>query len=162
MKTFTVHAPPGANTNALRDAERFVLVKDGFCWPALFVPLLWLLWHRLWLVMLGWLAAVLVLSAGAGFFDAAQPLVLVTAFLFAIWFALEANGLRRWTLKRRGWEQLGLTTGRNITDCERDFFTRWVERARPAPEPSLRSAGVPKRRASSGDDPVIGLFPKAD
>ena len=50
MRAYTVHAPPDEPAAP----ERFAFVKDGFSWPALFVPILWILWHRLWLTLV-WL-----------------------------------------------------------------------------------------------------------
>ena len=51
MPVYTVHAPSAVT---LRDeADKFVFVRDGFhFWAMLFGPF-WLLWHRLWLVLLG-------------------------------------------------------------------------------------------------------------
>ena len=39
----------------MQRADRLAFVKDGFSWPALFVPLLWLIYHRMWieLIVLG-------------------------------------------------------------------------------------------------------------
>ena len=38
---------------AARDRQRFVFVRDGFHFWALLLGPLWLLWHRLWLALLG-------------------------------------------------------------------------------------------------------------
>ena len=97
MTMFTVHAPPVGDRRAT-DPAAFVFIKEGFCWPALVVPLLWILYRRLWLVLLGYLVASLGLgrlSVELG--DALGGLIIVLASLL---FACEANGLRRWTLER--------------------------------------------------------------
>lgn len=165
MKLFTVYAPPDTGRRPEDDAVRMAFVKDGFCWPALFVPLPWLLWHRQWLVLLGWLAIVLAIVLAAAYVPAFEPLAGPASILFAFWFALEANGLRRWTLERRGWRFAGFATGRSRAECELGFFERWLAGApraaapSPPPRPPLVS-GTGRRRP--GDDEVIGLFPRSE
>ena len=61
MPVYTVHAP-GAGGTDLRSTDRFVFVRDGFhFWAFLFGPL-WLVAHRLWLALLGWIIAVIALQ----------------------------------------------------------------------------------------------------
>ena len=58
MTTYTVHEPPARAGEAAGDPDRFVFVRDGFYfWAFLFGPL-WLLWRRLWLVLLLYLVAI--------------------------------------------------------------------------------------------------------
>ena len=57
MALYTVFAPPPEPGETAPDPVRFVFVKDGFCWPALFIPELWLLFRRMWLVFVLYLAA---------------------------------------------------------------------------------------------------------
>lgn len=161
MKVFTVHAAPRQESDPVRAAERMAFVKEGFCWPALFVPVLWLLWHRLWLVLLGWLVVAAAIAFVPARFGMADSLATPLALLFAFWFALEANGLRRWTLERNGWRPAGFAAGRDLVEAEHGFFSRWVNQvALPQPEP--RRQAQPARRFADRDEPVIGLFPKPD
>lgn len=44
------------------DEPQFEIVPARFCWSAFLFGPLWALYHRLWTVTLGWLAAVLALS----------------------------------------------------------------------------------------------------
>ena len=63
MPVYTVHAPT-ARTPISAPTDRFVFVRDGFhFWAFLFGPL-WLVWHRLWLALIGWIVAVAVLDLG--------------------------------------------------------------------------------------------------
>lgn len=168
MTIFTVHAPP-APEGAEADPAALVFVKEGFSWPALIVPPLSLLWHRMWLVLLLWLVAVVGLSVVAGLAgsDASSAVML----LFALWFALEANALRRWSLERRGYALRGVVEGRNREEAERRFFAEAGEEAHAPGEP-LAAAGsaVPAPSAavlpsSSAPSPrraetrIVGLFP---
>jgi hypothetical protein len=158
MRVYTVHEPPGLRGHGAAAAQRIVFVKDGFCWPALFVAPLWLIYHRMWLVLLGYLAASIVLEAlatglGPESFAAGLP-----GLLFALYFALEANNLRRWHLSRKGYALRAVTAGRDRAECERRFFAGWLadeddEAAPYVPPPS--PAPVPPTGGG-----VIGLFPE--
>ena len=160
MRAYTVHAPPGAG-----DApDRYAFVKDGFSWPALFWPLIWILWHRLWLTLMCAVIAVLVLiwvDLLAG--SRAATLVWI---LGALLFAFEANNIRRLSLDRRGWRELGGSFGKDLQEAEVRFFQKWTE-ARSAAQPAsthdaaARGAVVPAR-VSDPDEPVFGLFPEPE
>src|SRR5687768_3953512 len=51
MAVYTVHEPPHEDP-AEADTDQFVFVRDGFYfWAFLFGPL-WMIWRRLWLVLL--------------------------------------------------------------------------------------------------------------
>ena len=51
MSVYTVHEPPLRAAEASPDPERFVFVRDGFYFWAFLLTPLWMLWHRLWLVL---------------------------------------------------------------------------------------------------------------
>ncbi|MBZ8133554.1 DUF2628 domain-containing protein [Afifella sp. IM 167] len=172
MRHYTVHYPPAAGeaVDDARAAERAAFVKDGFNWPALFIPFLWLLFRRMWWVFLLYLvasAAIVGLDYVAG--DTAATWV---GIAFSLYFALEANNLRRWSLERGGWREVGAASGRNEEEAALRFFAgRAAEDepslGRPAPQPRTLSRGdsapppVPPRRADRDDPPVMGLFPEA-
>lgn len=161
MRAFTVHAPQKEGS-PLERAERMAFVKDGFSWPALFVPLLWLPWHRMWTVLLGWLAIIAAIVLAGRFVPAGDSYAGLAAIVFAVLFALEANALRRWSLGRKGWRFIGVAVGRDRDEAEYRFFTRWAadaDHASSGPVPS-RFAATP--RPARGDEPVIGLFPKPE
>jgi hypothetical protein len=167
MTIFTVHAPGKADGAAVDPAE-LVFVKDGFSWPALFIPPVWLVWHRQWLTLLIWVVAVIVLSILSGL--AGSDASTAVMILFAFWFALEANGLRRWTLERRGYVLVGVVEGRRLEDAERRYFGA-AELADPAdatpPAPPPRAARTATPRHDPPPPPpsprrepgVVGLFP---
>ena len=150
MTIYTVMSPPPSGNDA-RDAERVAFIKEGFSWSALFVPVIWLLWHRLWLVLAGYLTAAVVLSIAGGLIGG--PAGGVVAVVLAVLFALEANALRRWTLERRGWQFAGIVSGTNREECETRFFHHWVEGL---------AQHTPKRLTAGTqhlDEGVLGLFP---
>jgi len=168
MKAFTVHMPPDLSGDAA--AERAAFVKDGFCWPALFIPLLWLLWRRLWLVLIAYLIAVTAI--GALQIVAGEGAATVILIAFAFFFAAEANNTRRWSLRRRGWTQAGEAFGRNRAEAEISYFTG-RERRGDDDNSSTSAAAAAKTvwapaaaAAVTGADPdaadIVGLFPEKD
>ena len=148
MLTFTVHEPPNPPSDRLDRAEGLLFVRDGFSWSAaLFTPL-WLLAHRLWLPLLGYLVVAGLIEA-AGQSGLVQPgWATLAAVSLNLLIGFEADTLRRWSLDRRGWLSLGSVSGRNAEDCERRFFDMWL----PA-QPILAlpaAAAVPSGGASGG------------
>ncbi|MSO64674.1 MAG: DUF2628 domain-containing protein [Alphaproteobacteria bacterium] len=114
MRVYSVHQSP----DPLAD-EQIVLVKEGFCWPALLLPLIWPLVRGLWPVALGVVLVNVVLVV------LALPELITTAIGIAalVLYAAEANDLRRWMLRWRGWREVGVVTGRQRDEAERRFFS---------------------------------------
>jgi len=119
MRLYTVHQNPDPLAGADLD-----FVKEGFCWPALFVPLLWSLWHRLWLVALLVLVGGGVVDALALWLGWSDAMITALTLAVAVLYAAEANDLRRWTLRRRGWREVAVASGRTLAEAEQRFFTR--------------------------------------
>jgi hypothetical protein len=154
MRIHTVHAPPAGDRRAA-DPAAFVFIKEGFCWPALFFPVIWLVWRRLWLVLL----AFLIVSFGLGWLGSKLEGPLPGTIMLLAWllFALEANGLRRWTLERLGWRPVGVAAGTRVGDAEASFFPAFVAAGSKIPDPPAPPPPASKPSAEAGE--VIGLFP---
>ncbi|MBN9011101.1 MAG: DUF2628 domain-containing protein, partial [Rhizobiales bacterium] len=95
MTLYTVLAPPRLEGEIRPDPIRLAFIKEGFCWPALFVPVLWMILRRMWIVLALYVAVALGIGALDGHVPPAIPVAVI--LLGWIWFAIEANGLRRWT-----------------------------------------------------------------
>lgn len=164
MSVYTVHAPVAAPTNRPSSAERFVFVRDGFhLWAFLAGPF-WLLYHRLWLALFGYVALNVVATVIMSAAHAGAGSRFAVMLLIALLMGLEAATLRRWTLSRRGWRQLDLVVADNADAAERRFFDRW-NAARPSDDyrpPVERGAPPPTRSASpsSVQQDIFGLFPR--
>jgi len=160
MTIYTVHAPPPNNDSA-PDPERFVFVRDGFYfWAFVFGPV-WLLMKRLWLSLLIYFAVVAVLQVGLWLTRMPPETHAVVTLLTHLLVGFEAATLRRWTLARRRWTQVGVVSGADQEAAERRFFDVWLSRkpwpsgpAEPSPPPA------PSMRPTSGTSDIIGLFPE--
>ena len=156
MRVYTVHEPPGGNL------EDMVFVKEGFCWPALFVPALWLIYRRLWLGLAAWFVASIALAwlvRAAGLEDGAAAVVMLG---FNLLVAFEANDWLRWTLDRKGYREVAVVAGSNQSEAEARYFqARLAGRPAGAPPPSNPPAPPPVPR-SLMDSPALGLYPQPE
>jgi hypothetical protein len=176
MPVYTVHEPPVRTPGALADPARFAFVRDGFYWWAFLLTPLWMLWRRLWLVLVLYLVVSIGIETTMRIFDASGGMILFVAVLISLLAGLEASSLQRFTLKRRGWKNVGVVSGSDLEDAEHRFFAAWVGNAPPqaSPPPSapptttlpttpmapyLALQRTPPQHTpySSG---VIGLFPE--
>jgi hypothetical protein len=155
MTVYTVLAPPPATGDVVPDPLSLVFIKEGFCWPALLLPEIWLIARQLWLVLLLDLVAAAVVTVAAAQLGAAA---LPVAILARLLFALEANGLRRWTYYRHAYSLIGVAEGRRLAEAELRFFIDWapgVAAIPPPPAAEPEAAGRPSPEAGE----VVGLFP---
>jgi hypothetical protein len=159
VRVYTVHAPPDEPA----EPERFVFVKDGFSWPALLVAVLFILWHRLWLTLVGYVIFVLLVGWVGRLVS--EDAAMTFAVLGSLLFALEANAIRRLSLESRGWREVGAAYGRDRAEAEFRFFDRWsgsgtasVDKA----EAMARAAYSPTARERGADEPILGLFPEPE
>ena len=118
MRVYTVHL----RRQGLDPDRDIVLVKEGFCWPALFFSLLWALWCRLWWVALGLLVVEVMLS-GAVALLGLDPLSEIAMSLgCAVIVGYVANDLKRWTLRRRGFVEVAVVVADGRDAAERRFY----------------------------------------
>jgi hypothetical protein len=167
MAVYTVHEPPlRAGAGSAPEPERFIFVRDGFSfWALLFGPL-WMLRHRMWLVLLGYLVVVAALAVVLRLHGTAAAGTIVWALL-ALLIGFEAGTLRRFALARRGFRNIGLVVGDDLELAERRFFDSWVgkdsEVGKAAPAsgaPGGAPALASSLRAPHSASDVLGLFPE--
>jgi hypothetical protein len=151
MLTFTVHERPNFPADRIDRAEGLAFVRDGFSWSAaLFAPL-WMLAHRLWWPLLGYVIVVapIELLGASGLVHPGWITLVLAALHLLIGF--EADTLRRWTLARRGWATVGSVSGRTAEDCERRFFDMWLPTQPVITQPGAPGAAAPASRRSLSD-----------
>jgi len=171
MRVYTVHAPKTAVANPRAAGERVVFVRDGFhVWAFVFGPF-WLLAHRLWWALAGYVAVSVVLSVVMALLRAGSGTNLCVMLLLALLLGLEAATLRRWTLSRGKWHQIDLVAASNEQEAERRFFERWTLRQgnsgddpgaveRGGPPPTRDIPGQPFSRPPPSPPSIVGLFPQ--
>ncbi|MDP2621766.1 MAG: DUF2628 domain-containing protein [Hyphomicrobiales bacterium] len=160
MAVYTVHEPAGLKGRSDAAARRIAFVKEGFCWPAFLIPPVWLVYRRMWWVLLGFLAIGVALGGLELWLGRDSGLSSIVEFALLLLFALEANNLRRWQLRRRGYRMRAVVAGRDREQCERQFFADWLAEA-PAPSPdAAREIAPPAIAPAHAPSGVIGMFPE--
>ena len=112
MAVYTVHEPP------LRATECRSPIRSGSCscatgsrygrsWSAA----LWMLWHRMWLVLVIYVAVTVGLETVLRYAGVSSPILSLVVLLISLLVGIEAGTLRRFTLARRGWKNVGVVSG---------------------------------------------------
>lgn len=158
MAVYTVLEPHHRHGSIDARADQIVFLRDGFSWNAFLFAPLWLLYRRLWLVLLVSVFAFVALEAGLWLAGVTPAGLILVAALMALLVGMEASSLRRWTMVRRGWQELGTVVAGDRDEAEQRFFDAWVagEITAPAPRPMQPASVIrpPSRRD------VVGLFPE--
>jgi hypothetical protein len=133
MAVYTVHEPPPKRYQSEPDPDRFVFVRDGFSFWAFLLGPLWMLRHRMWLVLI----AYVVLAFGLRFclqrLGAEGAVPAVVGLLVALLVGFEAGSLRRFTLSRRRFTNVGVIVGDDREVAEQRFFDAWIMGLVPQP-----------------------------
>jgi hypothetical protein len=133
MAVYTVHEPPQKRYDTAGDADRFVFVRDGFSFWAFLLGPLWMLRHRMWLVLIGYVVLVVGLQFGLHRLGVEGAVPAVVGTLVALLVGFEAGTLRRFTLARRRWTNVGVIVGDDREVAEQRFFDAWVMGLVPQP-----------------------------
>jgi hypothetical protein len=173
MAIYTVHEPPLKRDETEPNPDRFVFVRDGFYFWAFLLTPLWMLRHRLWLVLLCYALVTAALGIILRTAGASGTVSAVVGLLVAILAGCEGATLRRFTLARRGYKTVGLVVGDDRDSAERRFFEGWNGGghaqssilppgtpgvpAASSPAPALTAAAALRR--PPGNE-VLGLFPQ--
>ncbi len=166
MITYTAHERETEAQDIAARADEVIFVKEGFAWPALFIPLLWLIYHRMWIVLSGFVAIIVLLEGGVVMLGLEDDVAVIATIALSAMLALQANDMRRWTLARRGYRLVELVNGRDRGECESKFFTRWLAsggtQAEFAPKAVKRAKQAPASpgKNPSGGEEIIGRFPE--
>jgi hypothetical protein len=162
MAVYTVHEPPLPANAASPPPERFVFVRDGFSLPAALFGPFWMLRHGMWLVLLCYVLVLALLGALVRLAQGSDGAALSVSILLALLIGFEAGTLRRFTLARRRFRNVGVVVADDVELAERRFFDSWVNASasgEPKPPSAAAAAFAPAGVPRSSPD-VIGLFPE--
>jgi len=133
MRIYTVHVRPSWPAG---DPDA-VLVRESFSWFALALPVLFALWHRLWLGLAAYGAMVAALAAAAALFELPEAVEALIGLGVAVAVGASANDWRRWTLERQGYRLIAVVAGRDLAEAEHRFFANWHSPAPRVVDPVL-------------------------
>lgn len=125
---FTVHEPPpdGQQASRIARAESVVFVRDGFCWRAALFSPFYLLIRREWRGLLLYILAATVIALVLSAVGARSDWMVLGFILLNIVTGYEANQIKRWSLDRAGWQEIGSVSGSGQDEAERRFFEAWL------------------------------------
>lgn len=107
LSVYSVHHKPGQHLEVI--ADRF----DVF---ALALPLIWAIWHGLWVTLL-----ILAATMGlAWFYSPAAPVIIMYAV--GLIFAFESGAVRRLELRLKGWKDRGTVQAATPEGAEEAFL----------------------------------------
>ena len=118
MRVYTVHLRTGAGQS---DADA-VLVKEGFCWPAFFVGILWALWHRMWLTAILFVVVLIAIDMATQLLRLDPSTSGALSLAAALLIGCTANDLRRRSLHRRGYDLTGIVAATTEDAAVRRWF----------------------------------------
>jgi hypothetical protein len=167
VTVYSVYEPPTAVPDLEARAEGLAFVRQGLSWGALLIPVIWLLYRRMWLELVLFLLLFGLLSFGAGPSDEGQAWLGWLSLALIVLLAFAANDVRSAALERRGYRLAGIAIGSGRDAAELAFFRAWLPRQQKRAErglvPAAKSPAAAAARASSGGETgeeVIGLFPR--
>jgi Protein of unknown function (DUF2628) len=175
MAVYTVHEPPLKRDQREADPERFDFVRDGFSFWAFLLTPIWMLWRRLWLVFVMYLLVMAGLQIVLDTIGATASARVTVMLLASLLVGLEAATLRRFTLARRHWTNVGIVVGDDLESAERRFFDAWsrddwaganrpasgsIHRA-PRAAAAAAATAMPVLQRPPDTSGVIGLFPES-
>ncbi|MFC3675602.1 DUF2628 domain-containing protein [Ferrovibrio xuzhouensis] len=149
MRFFTLHERPGNGGDV-------IAVASGFSWAAALVPLLWLLWHRLWLGLAGYVVFSVALGLVTEFGGIADPAAALIALAVGFLIGCMAADFRRWTLARRGWRLAGVVLAGSAAEAE----ARWLHAPENRRAATARPAGAQPSPAAARPGPADSAFPR--
>jgi hypothetical protein len=127
LRIYTVHHRHEASGSLTGLGEDAILVKEGFSWPAFLVPLIWLVYKRMWIVLPFYIAATAALTILSQSAVVAGSAVFVGNLAVNLVLGLQGNDLYRWTLQRRRYREQAVVVGHNLVTAEQRYFEAVAE-----------------------------------
>ncbi len=120
MRVFTIHHD---DASASGESE-FVVIKEGFCWPAFVFTALWALWHRMWLAFALLVAAGVALDVAIRLSGADDVSALALGLGYSLLIGFGANDWRRRALARSGRGLKGVVAASDVEAALHRYIDR--------------------------------------
>lgn len=100
------------------DGSGLIVVPEKFHWIAFFLPLIWALWHRLWLVACFYGLFILLLQATLVLHEIDSRIVTVAVIGAGLITAYAAPFLKGWQHRKEGYRELSPVFAKSVGDAE--------------------------------------------
>lgn len=139
--------------------ERTAFIRDGFSVIAFLVPLIWLLWHRLWGETVLLIAAGILIGAAGELGLLPEWAIILISLLVNLLAGFEGQGRRIARLRRKGFAEEAVIWASSIEDAEARYFgqgssARYHKMAGLSPDRRQPSTTALIR---SGDHGLVGM-----
>lgn len=138
MRFFTIHERPAPGGSDV------IAVASGFSWFAAALPLVWFLWHRLWLGLIVYFVFGSLLGLALELAGIAEPAGMVIAVAVSFLIGAMAADYRRWTLARHGWVMRGVVLADNAWDAEQRYIRSRGRSMAVQPAPAAAPVMAPR------------------
>ncbi|MEK9970210.1 MAG: DUF2628 domain-containing protein [Ferrovibrio sp.] len=138
MRFFTIHERPAQTAGGDADV---LAIASGFRWLAAILPMLWLLWHRLWLGLALYVLFSILLGIAFALGDIAEPAATAIGLAVSLLIGFGAADYRRWTLERRGWRLTAVLRADSARGAE-ELYIRQHGVAPAALRPQAAAPGI--------------------
>ena len=101
MPTYAVYEPPVKADEIASDPEGFAFIRDGFSFWAFLASPLWMLRHRMWIVLAGYVVLTAALGVALHLGNSPGWVGVLAALLIAFFVGFEAPTMRAFTATRR-------------------------------------------------------------
>jgi hypothetical protein len=161
MPAFAVLEPPERHRSASERADGFIFLRERFSLGAFLFGPLWMVRHRLWIVLVIYLIVVGFIEYGLQVLGISWPMLAFVFGLIQLLIGLEATTLLRWTRFRQGWRDCGVVIADDLEMAERRFFeNRTALRPATGPIPMSTPAQLSAAQVEPSSPDIIGLFPE--
>lgn len=123
MQVFTVHCRSENSASLSGLAEDAIFVKEGFSWPAFLIPAIWLIYKRMWWVLLAFVLLQLLITIAAGLVGLDGMTIFLCSLSINLLLGFEGNELYRWSLSRRRYRTSEIVTGADLSGAEHSFYS---------------------------------------
>ena len=123
--SYTIYEPEEVKKDLVVRADELVFIKDGFAGWAMIGSVFWMIYHRLWLPLIGFIVGFGLLTGLANLFGASPEAGGVLFIGLSIAFGFLANDIRRLILEKDNYKMVGAIAGPTQIECERRFFECW-------------------------------------
>jgi len=161
MPTFAILEPRPYRHTASEQTDGFIFLLEKFSVGAFLFGPLWMIWRRLWLILILYLVGVGFIGYGLRLLGIGWPTVAIVLVLGHLLLGLEATSLVRWTRIRHGWRECGVVIADDLDMAERRFFdNRGAFRPAANPVPAPPPGHLPAAQVGPSHPDIIGLFPE--
>lgn len=159
MKIYTIHEPPVPSADPLDRADELIFVKDGFSLFAFILPVIWLIYHRVWIALIVFLVFSIGLNMAFVAMELNQIYLSIVMGVLSLIIAFEASSLRRWQLDRRDYKLVGSVSGRDLYECESKFFEDWATTAESTSADHVSEAHIPGSPVATNELRSSSFYP---